>query len=90
MKIINTIIAVSLVWVGGYLIGKNYQTDCPKTKPVIPLTEKQIKYHESLVSIDTNNTYFSIDNHSLVQYKSDAIMHLNTCQECLKRNGLLE
>jgi len=56
-------------------------------KKIIPLTESQIEFKESQVCIDTNSTYFSIDNHQLVQYKNDAIMHLSSCKECLKRHG---
>ena len=57
----------------------------PKFKPK-PLTESQIEHMDGLTCIDTTKSEFSIDNHQLVQYKSDAIIHLSTCLECLRRH----
>lgn len=46
------------------------------------LTDKQREAKEDLS--DIKDTY-SIDEHQLIQYKSDAFIHSASCIECLKR-----
>ena len=58
---------------------------CSEAKPAVkiatPLSEieKQIKEE----SVSMGETYY-IDNHVLVQYRSDSLKHLLSCQQCLK------
>ncbi len=59
-------------------------------KIAIPLTDQQMEFKESQVSIDTTKNKYSVDGHQLVQYKSDAIMHFSSCRECQKRYNINE
>lgn len=89
MREARIIIGMGFIWCSGYFIGKTnwdklYRDSFPPKFIEVPKpsTEKEKDSIENLVAIDST---FSIDNHTLIQFNSDTIMHSAMCKECLKR-----